>query len=186
MATAWIGMGANVGDRLGNLRAALAELASLEATNLVRVSSLYDTTPWGVTDQRRFLNAVVELSTELSPEELLTALGGVEQRCGRVRHERWGPRTLDLDILLYDDRIVRTDDLVIPHPRMAQRAFVLVPLAELEPELDVPGLGATVAQLLDALGDEAAEARLIGPLPDSGGGGETGSEEEDGCRRRTT
>ncbi len=185
-ATAWIGIGANVGDRLGNVRAALAELASLDATSIVRVSSVYDTTPWGVTDQRRFLNAVVELSTELSPEVLLSGLGAVEERCGRVRHERWGPRTLDLDILLYGDRIVTTDDLVIPHPRLAQRAFVLVPLAELAPELEVPGMNATVAQLLDALGDAAEEARLVGPPPESGGGGETGSDEEDGCRRRTT
>ncbi len=185
-ATAWIGMGANVGDRLGNFRTALAELASLDATRVVRVSSIYDTTPWGVADQRRFLNAVVELSTGLSPESLLRALNEVEQRCGRVRHERWGPRTLDLDILLYDDRVVETDDLVIPHPRLAQRAFVLVPLAELEPELEVPGLDATVAQLLGTLGDEAGDARLVGPAPESGDGGETGSEEEDGCRRRTT
>ncbi len=184
--TAWIGMGANVGDRLGNIRTALAELASLDATTVVRVSSVYDTTPWGVADQRRFLNAVVELSTALSPEDLLSSLGGVEERCGRVRHERWGPRTLDLDILLYDDRIVNTKDLVIPHPRLAQRAFVLVPLAELEPELAVPGLDATVIQLLEALGDEALEARLVGPPPESGDAGEAGNEKEDGCRRRTT
>jgi len=186
MATAWIGVGANVGDRLGNIRMALAELASLDATIVVRVSSVYDTAPWGVTDQRRFLNAVVELSTTLSPEDLLSALGRVEARCGRVRHERWGPRTLDLDILLYDDRIVNTEDLVIPHPRLAQRAFVLVPLAELEPELAVPGLDATVTQLLDALGDEALGARLVGPPPGSGEAREAGNEEEDGCRRRTT
>jgi len=184
--TAWIGMGANVGDRLGNFRAALTALKSLDATSVVRVSSVYDTTPWGVTDQRRFFNAVVELSTGLSPDELLAALGEVEQRCGRVRHARWGPRTLDLDILLYDDLVVESDDLIIPHPRMAQRAFVLVPLAELEPELEVPGLGVTVAHLLGALGDEADDARLIGPLPESGDGDDTGSEEEDGCRRRTT
>ena len=158
-------MGANVGDRLGSLRTALAELALLDETAVVRVSSVYDTAPWGVTEQERFLNAVVELRTGLSPEDLLAALNSVEERCGRVRHERWGPRTLDLDILLYDDRIVKTDDLEVPHPRLSERAFVLVPLAELEPMLEVPGLDATVEALLSRLGEDVLDVKRVGSLP---------------------
>lgn len=165
MMTAWIGMGANVGDRLGSFRAALAELESLDSTEVVRVSSVYDTAPWGVTDQERFLNAVVEIRTELSAGELLSELLRIEGRCGRVRYERWGPRTLDLDILLYGDEIIVTDELTVPHPRLAQRAFVLMPLAELEPTLVVPGLDSTVAALLDELGDEAADVERLGPPP---------------------
>ena len=154
MATAWIGIGANVGDRRASIRAGLDGLAALEKTSVARVSSLYDTAPWGEVNQERFLNAVVELKTELAPGILLRKLAGIEKACGRVRHERWGPRTLDLDILLYDDRIIETEELVVPHPRLAQRAFVLVPLVELEPTLEVPGLGVTVEALLEKLEDE--------------------------------
>jgi len=181
MATAWIGMGANVGDRLGNFRTALAELESLDATRVARVSSVYDTAPWGVTEQERFLNAVIELETEMAPRDLLAALLRIEERCGRVRYERWGPRTLDLDILLYDDVVIDEEELIVPHPRLAQRAFALVPLAELEPTLGVPGLGATVAALLEQLGDEALDVKRVGPPPEH-----DGEPREDGCRRRTT
>jgi 2-amino-4-hydroxy-6-hydroxymethyldihydropteridine diphosphokinase len=172
MVSAWIGMGANVGDRLGAFRAALAELESLEASTVVRVSSVYDTAPWGVTDQERFLNAVVQLRTGLPAATLLAELAAIEARCGRVRHERWGPRTLDLDILLYGDEIIATADLTVPHPRLSQRAFVLVPLAELEPSLEVPGLGVTVATLLDQLGADALDVERVGPPPRMAGGGE--------------
>ena len=161
MTTAWIGIGANVGDRRASIRAALDALGSLAVTSVARVSSLYDTAPWGVVSQERFLNAVVELETELAPDVLLRELAGIEDACGRVRHERWGPRTLDLDILLYGDRVIETEELVVPHPRLAQRAFVLVPLAELEPTLEVPGLGVTVEALLDELGDDALDVRRL-------------------------
>lgn len=172
-------MGSNVGDRLGHFRTALAEIGELRATEIVRVSSVYDTAPWGVTDQGRFLNAVLELRTGLPPSELLEELAGVESRCGRVRHERWGPRTIDLDILLYDDRVIDGKDLTVPHPRLAQRAFVLVPLAELEPALEVPGLGATVSALLEQLGDEALDVERAGPPPVAGAAAHESDDDED-------
>ncbi len=163
--TAWIGIGANVGDRLASIRAALAELDALRSTRVSRVSSVYDTAPWGVTDQARFLNAVAEIETALEPRALLDELMAIEARCGRVRHERWGPRTIDLDILLFDERVMESDALRLPHPRLAQRAFVLVPLAELAPDLVVPALGATVGGLLATLGDDALDVRRAGDAP---------------------
>lgn len=144
----WIGLGSNVSDRLGYLRRALALLAELPGTSLRRVSSVYDTAPVGKTDQARFLNAVAEIETDLAPVELADALLAIEDRCGRFRRERWGPRTLDLDILMYGDLTISDDRLSIPHPRMTERAFVLVPLAEIARGMEVPGTGETVEELL--------------------------------------
>jgi 2-amino-4-hydroxy-6-hydroxymethyldihydropteridine diphosphokinase len=142
---AYVGLGSNLGDRAASLSAALAELAPL------RVSRIVETEPWGRAGQPRFLNAVAELSTDLDPEELLGRLLDLERRAGRVRGpERWGPRTLDLDLLLYGDRVVQSESLSVPHPRLAERRFVLESLAELCPRRAVPGLGRTVRELLEA------------------------------------
>ena len=136
MTVAYVGLGANLGDREETIRAAVAELP-----DVVAVSPLRETDPVGVTDQPQFLNGVAALETELAPRELLDVLLAVERRLGRERRERWGPRTIDLDLLLYGDEVIDEDGLKIPHPRLHERRFVLEPLADLAPQLVVPGLG---------------------------------------------
>jgi 2-amino-4-hydroxy-6-hydroxymethyldihydropteridine diphosphokinase len=142
---AYVGLGANLGDREATIRAAVAELPGV-----VGVSTLRETDPVGVTDQPRFLNGVAVLETELAPRELLDVLLAVERRLGRERGERWGPRTIDLDLLLYGDEVIDEAGLTIPHPRLHDRRFVLEPLADLAPKLVVPGLG-RVEELLAEL-----------------------------------
>ena len=144
MTLAYVGLGSNLGDRRSVLASALAELEPR------RVSAVVETEPWGVVDQPRFLNAVAEIETEEEPRELLARLMDLEKRHGRERKERWGPRTLDLDLLLYGDRVVKEPGLDVPHPRLAERRFVLEGLAELCPDAEVPGLGRTVRELLEA------------------------------------
>lgn len=130
----YIGIGSNLGDRAGNLSRAVAALARIG--RIVRCSSTYRTEPWGRLDQPEFLNAVVLLETKLSPYDLLAALAAIERRLGRTDGERWGPRVIDLDILLYDDLTLDEESLRVPHPHLAERAFVLVPLAELDHRFD--------------------------------------------------
>lgn len=149
---AYIGLGSNLGDREASLRQALEFLAQTPETTVVRASSLYDTEPVGVEDQPRFLNAVALLETRLPPRQLLWNLMLIERRLGRARTQRWSPRTIDLDLLLYDEFVIDEDDLQIPHPEMAKRSFVLVPLVELEPLLVHPVTGETMLALLQRLG----------------------------------
>ena len=141
MATAYIGIGSNLGERLATIRDALALLAADPELEVEAVSTIRETDPVGVVDQPLFLNAAVRLTTGLAPRLLLERLLAVEQQLGRVRTERYGPRTIDLDLLLYGDEIVDEPGLRVPHPRLAERRFVLEPLAELDPGLVVPGLG---------------------------------------------
>jgi 2-amino-4-hydroxy-6-hydroxymethyldihydropteridine diphosphokinase len=140
--TAYIGLGSNLGDR----RAMIA--GALEQLHPKRVSSIVETEPVGRTDQPRFLNAVAEIETDLEPKALLSKLLSIENDLGRVRVERWGPRSIDLDILLYGDTQVSSDALSVPHPELHRRRFVLEGLAELCPDCAVPGLGRTVKELL--------------------------------------
>jgi 2-amino-4-hydroxy-6-hydroxymethyldihydropteridine diphosphokinase len=145
---AYIGLGSNLGDREENLLAALERLSEL---SLVRASSFRETDPVGVTDQPRFLNAAAELETDLSPRDLLVKLLEIERELGRDRaaETRWGPRTIDLDLLLYGDEVLDEPGLTVPHPRLAERRFALEPLQELAPELTLPD-GRRVRDLLDA------------------------------------
>ena len=136
MTRAFVGLGANLGDREATIRAALAALP-----DVVAVSELRETDPVGVTDQPAFLNGAVVLETELSPRELLETLLAVERALGRERRERWGPRTIDLDLLLYGDATVDEPGLTVPHPRLHERRFALEPLLDLDAELVVPGRG---------------------------------------------
>ncbi len=153
MNTAFVALGANLGDPASTVRAAFAALANLPASRVVHCSSLYRTAPVGLADQPEFINAVAELQTDLAPEALLDALLEIEQRFGRIRAERNGPRTLDLDVLLYNDQFVELPRLTLPHPRLHLRAFVLLPLAEIAPDLKIPGRG-TVAAWLPAVANQ--------------------------------
>jgi len=147
--TVYIALGTNLGDRQENLRKALQNLPS--AVRLSAVSPVYSTPPWGYTGQPDFLNQVARLETGLSPHELLRVLKEIEVSLGRVPTFRYGPRVIDLDILFFDDLVMGTPELTIPHPRLAERAFVLVPLVDLAPDLCHPVLGQTAAELLAGL-----------------------------------
>ena len=144
MTRAYVGLGANLGDREGAIRAALAVLDARPEVAVVAVSTLHETDPVGYLDQPRFLNGAAALETELEPRELLDALLAVERELGRVRGDgpRYGPRPIDLDLLLHGDLVLDEPGLVVPHPRLHERLFALEPLAELEPALVVPGRGA--------------------------------------------
>jgi 2-amino-4-hydroxy-6-hydroxymethyldihydropteridine diphosphokinase len=140
--TAWIGLGSNLGDREGYLRRALAALDSESAIEVTAISTFVETEPVGFLDQPYFLNAAARGETELGPRELLERLLAVELRLGRTRDgPRFGPRTIDLDLLLFGDEVVNEPGLRVPHPRLHERRFVLEPLAELDPGLVVPGRG---------------------------------------------
>jgi 2-amino-4-hydroxy-6-hydroxymethyldihydropteridine diphosphokinase len=147
--TVYLALGSNIGDREANLRAAIQSL-SAAGIPVLRESPIYETEPAGYAEQRWFLNMVVEAETALFPMQLLTRTGKIERALGRVRTVPNGPRTIDIDILLYGDAVVRTPRLEIPHPRMHQRRFVLAPLSDLAPGLLHPVLRRTVRQLLDA------------------------------------
>lgn len=154
----FVGLGSNVGDRLGSLRAAVAALRHVDGIDVVATSSVYETDPAGPR-QPDFLNAVVELATDLAAQELLRVCKDIETTLGRVPRERWGPREIDIDLLVYGDRTIGTDDLVVPHPQIAARAFVLVPLEELAPAYEIPAVGDT-SSLLARLG--RAGVRVFG------------------------
>jgi 2-amino-4-hydroxy-6-hydroxymethyldihydropteridine diphosphokinase len=138
---AYVGLGANLGPREITLLRAVDLLAETEGVEVRAVSQLRETEPVGVVDQPLFLNGAVVLDTSLSPRELLDRLLEIERELGRVRDVRWGPRVVDLDLLVYGDRQIDEPGLRVPHPRLHERRFALEPLAELDPELDVPGLG---------------------------------------------
>ena len=149
---AYVGLGANLGDREAALGRAVELLDEADGIDVVAVSSWRETEPWGPVEQPPFLNGAAALETDLDPGALLEVLLDVERRLGRVRREgeRWGPRVIDLDVLLYGDLVVDEPGLAVPHPHLHERRFALEPLAELAPDALVPGRG-TVAALLDAL-----------------------------------
>lgn len=134
MKEAYVALGANLGDREASLREALHRMAGLPGVRVQRISAVYETEPVGFTDQPAFLNMAAALAADIPPDELLGCLLKIEQEMGRVRTVRWGPRTIDLDLLLYGDVVMDTEYLTLPHPRMDERAFVLVPLRDVWPE----------------------------------------------------
>lgn len=152
-APAYVGIGSNMGDSPARVRAAFDALAGLPQTRLIARSRLYRTRPFGPVPQGDFINAVAGLLTQLDAHGLLQGLRGIEQAAGRVRTERWGPRTLDLDLLVFGREQLQTADLTVPHPGIAERGFVLAPLHDVAPTLDVPGLG-RVEVLLRRLADD--------------------------------
>jgi len=157
----FVGLGANLGDPAASIRHAIAALDGIPRTRVVRQSRLYRSPPWGNPDQPDFANAVVELETEQAPEALMRSLLSIESDSGRVRDgQRNQPRTLDLDLLMYGQQRSVAPELTLPHPRMHQRAFVLVPLAEIAPEAEIPVLG-KVESLLQRIDTQA-----VRPWPD--------------------
>ena len=150
---AYLGLGANLGDRAATLNGAVDALRGTPGLRVTRVSAFYETEPQGLVDQPWFMNGVVEVESDLDPEDLLRACQAVEQTFHRQRLVRWGPRTLDVDVLLYGDLTLDTPDLTVPHPRMQERAFVLVPLCEIAPDVEIPGRG-RARDLLPAVADQ--------------------------------
>lgn len=169
-----MGLGSNVGCREEQLARAVEALAATPGIELLRRASLYETEPVGVEDQPWFLNTAVEIATELSPLELLRACKGIEHRLGRRERERWGPREIDIDLLLYNGLVLEDHEhgLILPHPELHRRRFVLVPLVELAPEFIHPLLKKPLSQLLAELRDEKRVFRYPGH--------EQGKEEEQG------
>lgn len=155
--TVYLSLGGNLGDPAQSMGAALRILDADDSTRVVAVSSLYRTPPWGKLDQPDFLNVAAEISTTLAPRALLALCLDAERKLKRVREERWGPRLIDIDILVYGERIIHETGLEVPHPRMLERAFVLAPLAEIAPGLAVGGR--SVAKRLNAV-DAAGIERL--------------------------
>lgn len=149
---AYIGLGGNIGERTANLAEAIRRLGETPGITIVAQSTFLGTAPWGKTDQDWFLNAAVALDTTLSARALLDACLGIETAMGRVRTEKWGPRIIDLDILAYGDEVIDEDGLQVPHPYVADRAFVLTPLAEIAPDLVISGR--SVADMLASLQQE--------------------------------
>ncbi|HXF82889.1 MAG TPA: 2-amino-4-hydroxy-6-hydroxymethyldihydropteridine diphosphokinase [bacterium] len=161
-ARAFLSLGGNLGDRRATIEGALAALDRGGAT-VVRRSAFYETAPWGKTDQPDFLNIVVEVRTDLLPHDLLALCRRVEQAFGRTRAERWGPRTLDVDILLYDAAVLAGPELILPHPHLTERRFVLEPLLELEPHAALPD-GRPLRPFL-----QAVSGQVVRRLPDGEG-----------------
>ncbi len=149
MHTLYLGLGTNLGNRLDNLQKAVSSLSQI--MSVTAVSPIYQSEPWGVTDQPPFLNMCIEASTVLNPNTLLHYLKNLESELGRQKSYKWGPRLIDIDILLYDDTIIDNDSLTIPHAQMAERAFVIVPLADIAPDLIHPVFNKTIAELETAV-----------------------------------
>ena len=157
-AHAVLSAGANLGDRLGTLQGCVQAIAGLPDTDVLAISPVYETTPVGGPPQPDYLNAVLLIQTGLPPRDLLEAIGGIEARFGRVRAERFGPRTLDIDIISYAGQVSDDPELTLPHPRAHERAFVLAPWHDIDPDAEIPGWG-QVSDLL-AKADSAGIKRL--------------------------
>jgi 2-amino-4-hydroxy-6-hydroxymethyldihydropteridine diphosphokinase len=155
----YLGLGSNVGDRESHLSHALRRL--MAESELRAASSVYETDPVGLSDQPPFLNMVVRISTALAPQEVLRLAREIEAERGRVRTFRNAPRTLDIDILLYGREILRREGLIVPHPRMAERAFVLIPVLELDPDITEPGTGRAYHDMLDSTGAAAGVREVM-------------------------
>ena len=151
MAIAYLGLGSNIGDREANLSSAIQKLSEVSGIEITKISSRYETKPYGKTDQPDFMNMAVEVDTNLTPLDLLETVLGVEHELGRVRNEVWGPRNIDIDILLYEDLELQLTDLKVPHPEMHLRSFVIDPLNEIAPKREHPTLKLTVEQIKEQL-----------------------------------
>ena len=152
----FLGLGSNVGDREDYLRKAISILGDREDIQLNRISSIYETEPWGKTNQDFFLNQVAEIETELDPWELMAICQEIEKSLGREKNEKWGPRIIDIDLLLFGEQIVDEENLQVPHPRLSERWFVLIPLNEVASLMMIPGSGQTVQEALERCSDQGS------------------------------
>ncbi|MCM3667078.1 2-amino-4-hydroxy-6-hydroxymethyldihydropteridine diphosphokinase [Mesobacillus subterraneus] len=151
---AYIALGSNMGDRLDYLKKAILHLESHENITVVNTSSIYETDPVGYTNQDQFLNMAIQVMTSLKPFELLDVCLNIEEQLGRKREMRWGPRTLDLDILVYNQENIETEKLTLPHPRMSERAFVILPLLEIDPNIMLPTMKEPLKSCLQSIPDK--------------------------------
>lgn len=149
----FLGLGSNVGNREAYLEASVDAIGKLKTTEILRKSSIYETEPWGVEGQEPFLNQVLEIETRLKPDDLYTHCQNIERVLGRKKNRNWRPREIDIDLLLYGNRVINSETVQVPHPYLADRRFVLVPLAEIAHRLMVPGLNRCVRELLDVCTD---------------------------------
>lgn len=154
MAIAYLGLGSNIGDREESLRQALKKISEVPGITVIRISSRYETKPYGKTDQPDFINMAVELETNLTPLDLLEVVLGIEHELGRVRKETWGPRSIDIDVLLYEDLELDLTDLKVPHPEMHLRSFVIDPMSEIAPKREHPTLKMTIEEIKNKLDNE--------------------------------
>ena len=157
---AYIGIGSNLGDKLQNYEKAISEILKFDRHRFLAKSSLFKTQPMGYTAQDWFVNGVIKIETDLEPHELLQALKTIESQLGRAKTFRWGPRTIDLDILFFDDIEIQTEELQIPHPSIQDRGFVLIPLAEIDRNLVHPTLKKTVQEFLENLKEDQGVEKL--------------------------
>lgn len=157
----YIGLGSNLGEKLLHCQEAISEIFKIDSHRLLAQSSFYKTQPFGYTGQDWFVNGVIKIETDLTAHDLLRALKGIESRMGRQETFRWGPRVIDLDLLFYDEEHIQSEEIQIPHPRLHERQFVLVPLAEIDPGLVHPVLKKTVKDLLASLKEEQGVEKLL-------------------------
>ena len=157
---AYIGIGSNIGDKVNQCKKAIFEVLKVDRHKLLTKSSLYKTKPIGYTSQDWFINGVIKIETDLEPLDLLQILKAIEVQLGRTETFRWGPRTIDLDILLFDDKEIETEELQIPHPHLHERQFVLLPMAEIDRHLIHPVLKKTVGELLENIKEDQEVEKL--------------------------
>lgn len=175
MSLMYLSLGSNLNDRYANLRRAVAMLQ--EKVAITAVSPVFATEPWGNTEQPPFLNICVAAVTSLTPHEVLDLIQAIERQMGRQPTTHWGPRLIDIDILFYDSKVIQDEDLTIPHPRIAERAFVLAPLATIIPNYKHPQTRESVQQMLDKVGTEGVERLFEMPFPPHGSDIEMRSQE---------
>ena len=156
-----LGLGSNIGIRQTQLRKALKEISLIKGINILAVSSFYETEPWGLTHQRNFLNCAAVCLCKLEPEVLLSALRAIERKLGRRSRSKWAPREIDIDILLFGSKVLKTGGIEIPHPRLTERNFVLVPMNELVPQMFHPVLKKRISELLKSSPDKCKTKTLI-------------------------